>query len=322
MKLDEKEIKVFSYVHMRADASISEIASAIGLKSHTVRYILDDLKGKDIFQPYVMINRRALRYKTFMVYFNIKPSFVDKKKEIIESLISNACCVWLGPAIGGFQYGMTLTLSSVNHIHGFFNELTDRHGSFWGNRTFSLDQSWFYFGKKYLLNSEYFPAPLHIGTLEEEVKIDKIDAEILNILIKDPLGSDSYIAKKLNQPATTVHNRIKNLKAKNIIGAYIYGTNYSKAQISAYRILIDFGGLGKELTDLFLNYAINHPNIVQLNIVTGNYDIEMSVEFKDTQSISTFINELSENFKDHLPIIKVLSRMDDLKWSMAGITAP
>lgn len=313
---DQKELKILSYVHMRANAPIGEIAEATRLKTHTIRYALKSLNERNILFPFVMIHRKCLGYDSMVVYSKIKPAFAEKRPLILEAIRNHPMCSWLGPLVGDFEFGITLGVKSLSDSHKFFNSLSDQFGPFWGERVCSIDKAWYYLGKKYLLGSGFNSNPLVVNDNINKVEVDETDLLILKALSKSPLASDSLIAKQLSLPHSTVNNRIQKLKDKCVIGGFIYGMNYSKANISAYRIIIDFGGLSTSFQNQFLEFAKVHPNIVALNLRSGCYDVELSVEFQGSQAIQEFIRELKGNFKDYISSMKVLNRMDHVKWSM------
>lgn len=316
MKFDHKEIKVLSYLHMRANSPISEVAHATGLKSHTVRYVLDSLNERGILQPFVMVNRKCLGFDTATIYFSIRSSYSDHRTAILDAIKRNPLCNWLSPLVGDFEFGLALTLSSLVQIHQFFDSLSNEFGHFWEDRIFSIDKAWYYLGRKYLLDRKLLGSPLIVTNSEPSVKVDSVDQDILKTLVSNPLCAESLISKQLNIPSSTVNSRIEKLEEKGIIGGYVYGMYYSKANISSYRIIIDFGGMSDKLLKSFLAYSIPHPNIVSFNLSSGCYDLEMSVEFQGTQAIQEFLVELRETFKNYIVNLRVLGRMDDLKWVM------
>jgi DNA-binding Lrp family transcriptional regulator len=268
LRLDEKEIKVLSYIHLKADSSISEISSATGLKSHTVRYVLDSFIKNDMLRPFLMFNRKSFGYDTISSYFKIKPSYSEQRKLILDEMIRHSSCCWLSPLVGDYEYGIAITVTTTFTIHTFFQELSNKFGSFLGDRVYSLDNAWYYLGKKYLLGSSFKSEPLVVKATNLNLKLEELDLKILKMLIAYPLGSESKIAKELNLPNSTLNNRTQKLKDKGAIGGYIYGINYSKIGVFAYRILADFGGMGDELFENFLSYSKNHKHITSFNRCT------------------------------------------------------
>ncbi len=313
MKLDEKERRVLGYVHLKADATLAEISSACSLKSHTVRYILDSLLKHDILKPNVIINKRALGFFTACGYFNFNPAFNSKREEILKAMEKSLLCSWLCPVVGDYEYGFALGIKSFDQINYFFQGLCNEFGSFLKDRTFAVDNKWYYFGKKYLLLLDKDQEPIVIDGSLEDLKIDKIDEQILNLIIKNPLASESLICKELDMPTSTINSRIARMKKQKIIAGCIYTLNYAKANISAYRIIVDLGGPSVKILDQVVKFATAHPNVISMDTCSGNYDLEMSVEYQDSHSIKYFLEEFRGIFKDEIQSLKVLNRLDDRK---------
>ncbi len=175
MKLDTKERTVLTYIHLQADVSVTELAEKTGLRTHTVRYILDTFLNKKILRPSVVVNKRALGFHTAGSYFSILSDYTDRKKEIINSFLKSDFVSWLCPMAGDYEYGLALSVKSYEQLHYFFTEISSQHGNFFSERTFSIDQAWYYFGKKYLLLPNVELPYIVIDETVPDIQIDDVD---------------------------------------------------------------------------------------------------------------------------------------------------
>lgn len=314
MKLDIKEQKVLSYIHLKADATLSEIAKATKLQSHTVRYILDSFLKKKLLIPNTIINKRALGFYTASSYFNFRSNKIKQKEEILDYMIKSNLVCWLSPVIGDYEYGLSLAIKNLDQANLFFTEIGKVYGSIFEERTFAIDREWFYFGKKYLMpfkdKSSYIKVDNSIG----EVKIDDTDKKIINLLLRHPLSSESIICETLKIPSSTVNARIHKLKKSKVINGYFYLLNYVNTNTSAYRVIIDLGGLQTSVVNKIIKFSNEHPHVVSMDTCFGCYDIELSVEYQDSYSIKNFIENLRSNFNEDIVRLKVVNRLDDLKY--------
>ena len=103
-------------------------------------------------------------------------------------------------------------------------------------------------------------------------ELDEKDFAILDELKKNSKLSEQKIARKTGIPMTTVHNRIKKLRASGLIKKYTIELDYAKMgnPLTAYVILKAIHGADqKEL----LTYVFKIPQIYEAAMVTGEFDI-------------------------------------------------
>lgn len=120
---------------------------------------------------------------------------------------------------------------------------------------------------------------------------DSKDLQILNLLIADSSVTKKKIAKTLNLPLTTVHNRISKMQKNGTITGFAAKPDYKK--------------LGYSIS-AFINITINYSNkaysqeetakkisklegVDSVCIVAGNYDLIAKVRKKDTDDLNNFI---------------------------------
>lgn len=313
MKLDSKERTVLTYVHLQADISVTELAEKTGMRTHSVRYVLDSLLNKKILQPSVVVNKRALGFHTVSSYFSILSEYTERKKAIINSFTKSDFVSWLCPMAGDYEYGLALAVKSFDQLNRFFSDVTSRYGNFFSERTFSVDLAWYYFGKKYLLLPNVELPCITVDEVIPDIQIDDIDKKIINLMLVNPLVSESFICKELSMSSSTVNARILKLKKQKVIAGFIYTLDYQAAHISAYRMIVDCGGANKDTIQKIVSYARQHPHIVSLDTCVGSYDMEMSLEFLDSHSIQGVINHFKETFKTEIRKVRILGRLNDIK---------
>ena len=116
------------------------------------------------------------------------------------------------------------------------------------------------------------------------VELDHLDKQILNLLIKDAREPFTEIAKKLNVSGGTVHFRVRKLEEAGVI-------NGSNLNISPEKLGYDIVAyLGINMKNSQLDKAgiealKSVPEIVELNITTGEYTLLAKIVCKDTKKI-------------------------------------
>ncbi len=113
-------------------------------------------------------------------------------------------------------------------------------------------------------------------------QLDKIDQQILDMLIDNARTPFTEIAKKLDISAGTVHVRVKKLENAGIIKGASLSVDYNKlgyAFIAYVGIYID----KTSKTRFVLERLKEIPFVTVAHITTGKYNIFCKIRAKDTQ---------------------------------------
>ena len=135
-----------------------------------------------------------------------------------------------------------------------------------------------------------------------KLNIDKLDIQIINVMMNDAGISYAELGKKLFVSAGTIHVRIKKLQDLNIIT----GTRMSiNIKLLGYDCTA-FVGIYLEKSSLYDTVATELqkiPEIVRLNYITGNYSMFIEIICAD-------ITQLRKVLHDDLQKIKGIERTE------------
>ena len=138
--------------------------------------------------------------------------------------------------------------------------------------------------------------------MNPKLNIDKLDLQIINVMMNDSEISYAELGKKLFVSAGTIHVRIKKLQDINVI----IGTRMNiDIKLLGYDCTA-FVGIYLEKSSLYDNVAVELkkiPAIVRLNYITGNYSMFIEV-------VCTDITQLRKVLHDDLQKIKGIERTE------------
>ncbi len=138
--------------------------------------------------------------------------------------------------------------------------------------------------------------------MQAKLNIDKLDLQIINVMMNDAEISYAELGKKLFVSAGTIHVRIKKLQDLNIIT----GTRMSiNTKLLGYDCTA-FVGIYLEkssLYDIVAKDLEKVPEIVRLNYITGNYSMFIEI-------VCTDISQLRKVLHDDLQKIKGIERTE------------
>ena len=126
------------------------------------------------------------------------------------------------------------------------------------------------------------------------MKLDQTDFNILLCLNYDAKQPTRQIAKKLNIPITTIHNRIKKLEQEKVITKYVPVLDYKKLGKYVYALVLIktkydlIEGKNKNQEDVARE--IKHlPGVEEVCSVTGVIDLIVRVRQENIDQLNNFL---------------------------------
>lgn len=123
-----------------------------------------------------------------------------------------------------------------------------------------------------------------------DYRIDKIDREILNILMNDARKPFSEIASRLNVSAGTIHIRMQKLREAGIVGKASLEVYYSKINID----ITAFIGIHLEKSSFFKEVKMELEKVEEvthLYYTTGSFGLLASIKCIDTNHLREVVQE-------------------------------
>ncbi|MGB9959071.1 MAG: Lrp/AsnC family transcriptional regulator [Candidatus Bathyarchaeales archaeon] len=127
------------------------------------------------------------------------------------------------------------------------------------------------------------------------MKLDEKDMAILSLLQKDCKLTAREIAKKIDAPITTVFAKIKRMEQQGVIKEYraILDPKKLNFGVTAF-ILASFSyrtGKNEEALSqrLIAEQIAKFPEVQEVHIISGDWDILIKVKEKDVDSVGKFV---------------------------------
>lgn len=120
------------------------------------------------------------------------------------------------------------------------------------------------------------------------MKFDKLDAKLIDELIKDGRASYVDLAKKVGLSRVAVRDRIQQLLDHNVIEHFTVAINseqFGKKVSAFFEVDVE----PQQLEDVAQNLADN-PSVASVYQMTGPSTLHMHVLVEDFQKLETFIN--------------------------------
>ena len=120
--------------------------------------------------------------------------------------------------------------------------------------------------------------------------IDKKDEIILNELKKNARNSTKAIAKNINIPRVTVHDRINKMVEKGVIKSFNVIIDYSKVGFSSEVFIFVSFIPNPDVSQRQLAQRIaTLPGVYEVHIISGEYDLLLKVRGKSLEDIGKLV---------------------------------
>lgn len=124
--------------------------------------------------------------------------------------------------------------------------------------------------------------------------IDEKDLKILDVLKENSKLTTNQIAKKINIPITTIHNRIKKLEKEEVIKKYSVELNYKKLgkSILCYVLITAISMMpnGRKIFQEDVARNIKKlPGVEEVIILTGGTDMMIKVRLESINELNDFL---------------------------------
>jgi len=121
-------------------------------------------------------------------------------------------------------------------------------------------------------------------------RIDKKDQLILNQLKQNSRNSTKNIAKNINTPRVTVHDRIKKLKQKGIIKKFTIKVDNKKIGLPTEAFIFVSFQSNTEISQRELAKKISRLHgVTEVHIISGEYDLLLKVVGESLEKIGNLV---------------------------------
>ena len=304
--LNTKDRKILLKLDINARQSDVEIGRKVKLGKEIVNYRIKRLLNLGILGGfYTMIDFSKLGYRNIRVYIKFQTASLEKEKEIFDYLVKNKNTFEVIKADGDWDLVFTVLVKNIDNFFKIWDEFQLKYKEYIYKKEISLFHKYIHYPRFYLINK---PNLDHTGLItggSKEIEVDDIDWGILKNLATNARMSLVDLARKVKLSPGAVRYRMKQLREKRVILRYKANLYLSKIGYRFFKVDIELRNVAikKELKQ----FVRQHPNIIAENIPLGGSDFQFDLEAKSYGEFLRIINEIRENFKENIKLIKYYS---------------
>lgn len=279
--------------------SDTQLAKIVRRSRESVRMRIKKLEKSGVIQSYITsINPSKLGYLMFKMYFQLlnKPEEIEK---FYSYLKSQEGIYWFGTNDGVWDMHMTLYCKDLESFNNLKNEIYTRWNHLITKRAVGVLVMTKQYPKKYLSgtindNETYFAGK------PEQNRIDELEKNMINILIKDARIPMVQLARNLNCSIDIIRGRMKKLEEIGILTQYRIALDHNKLGMTMFKAFLYFDNISLDDKKKLLEYGKQHRNILYVIEQISNWDFEIEIMAESYQSFTLLMNEIKHMFKDSL----------------------
>lgn len=301
--LDEKDMKILRILDSNFRMPFSRIAKKVGLSKNSVGLRFQRLK-KLMSHNAVAINNQRLGY-TLVKFFYIIDSFDSEKEEVIvRELKKLKQVIYAARHYGHYNLEIAMFVKNFWEINDQINILNKKISKMTENKEIEVISKEFFFENRFLFE-KYSKKPRDIVSFTSETQITESDKKILSILRDNPRMTLLELSEKSSLNLKTVISRIKRLEREGIIIGYFMMLDYSKFNLSAFKLLIQVSNVIEE--DLFEKYLCSIKNVKHFSRMLGPWDYEVDFFYSSVLELQQEIERLKQCFPNQIKKIEIIS---------------
>jgi DNA-binding Lrp family transcriptional regulator len=306
MKLTELERKILGTAHLKANATIAELAKLIGCREHTVRNCLARVEQEKLLTKRTMVDVHALGLNQYSIFFSAIHR--DRKSQlllqafILESSITSDV-FGLG---GDFQYGVVLTVNDIEEVRQFLDSLAKIPGISIVEKSISIRISTTIYQRSYLLDTIQERQEITYSRSSKYARLDEIDHRLLAALNGIEHKSLRELSNKMSIPHSTLTQRYNRLVDAGVIIGTVYGMSSQMLGMQAFRLLVYTKGFDFEALESLHRFALKNPHVLCLFQMIGSWDYEFEIEVSQAQDTFNVAQEIYEVLADRIITVKTV----------------
>ena len=298
-KIDRKDKAIMHLLEQNARASYNELGKKVGLSGETIEYRINRmLKFDFISRMFAEPNLAKLGLKTYRVYLKVENMNENDENTLMNYLANHPKAHWYAEFEGEWDYTVRFALENEAEIKYEMDALITRFGKFIRVKDLVITSYQTYLPITYFTGGERKTRLLQLTSDEEIEKIDEIDKKILSYLMDNARIKTVDIAEKIKISPDAIQYRIRKLIEHKIIAFFTTWFDRRKLGYEYYKVLLWFQYATKEDEEKLIRYCEQHPNVVFINRVLGNWDLEIDFDAKDSKEIHELVKNLKNKFSN------------------------
>ncbi len=313
--MDKKDYKILLELERNSRIPINRLAKNVGVSKEVANYRLKRLvKDKVILEMPSVINTEALGFSRSTCLVQLKNLSSSQEREFMDYLKNHDFVTYFGPILGKWSVAFDILYKNKSELDEIVREIT--------SKIHNKIETLLFIGST--IGFEAFPLKI-IGINDEilfnkkaeNVKIDKIDLEILELMSDNSRIEYKELSSRLKMSANAIKYRIKNMEKTGIIQGYTISVDVRKLGYEMHNIQVKLTNMQKENEIKTFLRKNKNVNYFYRYLGNENWDLDIGVVVKNSIELREFLLLLRERFGDSIKINDIYSIVELIKGNYA-----
>ncbi len=296
MRLDKKDRDLLTLLYLNSRASFTEMGRKLKLSSSAVERRFRTLKDRGAVSLLMAdVNFAKLGLKSYRLYFRFDVMDDKTEKDVLALFESIPRTLWGVVCEGEYDVLWRILAKDEVEVEEIMNLVTERFGKRIIEKTVATTTYQTYLSWNRAFGGERHPE-FPLESVTEAEKPDGTDMKLLAALYGNARSTTVELAALVGLTPDAVQYRIKKLTKKRFILGYTSWYDAKKLGLEYYKIMFGFRGMTAEKEKRFLEFCLEHDNVIFLNKTIGSWDIEVDVIVEDVMELHRFLLEIKTKF--------------------------
>jgi len=298
IKLDLKDKKIITELSLNARANISDIAKKVGLSKQVVKYRLENLEKRSVIEGYyAILDISKLGYLYNRILLKYQNVNLQKENEIIKYCKTHKKIGWIIQLDGQWDLALIVWAKDIIEFEEIIDEVLQKFGKNFEDKHISVSTKIYHLKNKLLLDVQDY-TELVLGGKIYNIKLDRLDFDILGILTKNARISLLNIGNELKTHPKVIKYRINNLINKKIILGYNIKINHKILGYTHQKVFLNLTNISKENISKLLHYIKSLKNSIYITKAVGVADLEFELLVKSNEEFHMIMRSLRFRFSN------------------------
>lgn len=297
--LDDLDRKILYFWDLNSRGSAKKISKLVGSNKDTVNFRMKRLIESGIVTSFIAeLNTAKFGYNNIKVYLQFQNFNKKIEEEFFNYLKSIKQIGWVVSCTGRWDALFCFWAKSSYEFYKTFIKILNKFSKYILNKEVIHNINWFYYNRRWLLDEYSKPSLIKYGGEPINLKLDRLDKNILEALTKNGKTPVIDIATSQNESSQNIINRIKNLENKGVITKYSLNLDYKKLGFIFCKTFIYLQNIREERLKELYDYCGDERNILALTTTLGAWDLELEFEVENFEQMVEIMDRIRVKFSD------------------------
>ncbi len=298
-KLNLKDKKILFELDKNSRIPLSQLAKKVRLSKEVVFHRINNLVKKEyILNFQTIISTYRLGYQSYKLYFKLQNLTKKLKQQIQDFFMQNNRVYWIGNCQGRWDLIIAFWAKNLQDFGEFEDKILNKFSNYIQEKEISISRKSIQFNRNWFYSKDEPRTDIDFGEELEKIKLKKIDLEILRHLANNSRIKIIDLAKKLNVSITVIRYRLKQLEKNKVVLGYKYALNPKLLNYETCKAFISFKNITAEKRNTLINYCKSKPNIINIILTIGSWDMEIELEVKNFEEYYNIMDDIQEKYAD------------------------